>query len=333
MASNNVKKINRHITRCSILLLVVTGIQTARAQDLYTLGVNKSRSSDDINLQTWYFRYISNRREQFWPYEESADSDWDLGLEAYRYSGDTSNINFTGRRLMWKLGHRYSRNIYLDGKFGTHRLDVPDAGGTKDRLTYALNANIGLSPSFHLMANTADDYVYTLGLQPAGVLEYLHARKRGAGFSWRPAQRIRVSGATSLWNLSDSNSRAAHQLRFLYGISPTWPWIWAGISYEKLRYEHAMPGYWSPENYMAYNLEFESSFPIVKNLVGSISGSLSHIKEDDNPTGNGDAVAAGVDYKLTDITTLRAQASYIHSVQSSSDWSETLYQLSINGSF
>jgi hypothetical protein len=84
---------------------------------------------------------------------------------------------------------------------------------------------------------------------------------------------------------------------------------------------------------VGYNLEFESSFPIFKNLVGSLSGSLSHIKEDNNPIGNGDSVAAGVDYKLTDIVMLRAQASRISSVQRNSDWSETLYQLSINGSF
>lgn len=333
MTSNNLKTINRHLTRCSILLLMIAGIHAIHAQDLYTLGANKSRSSDDIYLQTWYFRYISNRREQFWPYEESADSDWDLGFEAYRYSGDTSDIDFSGRHLIWKVGRRYSGNSYLQGNFGAHRLDVPDAGGPENRLTYELNAKISVSPNFDVSANTSDNYVYHLGLQPAGALEYLHARQRRARFNWRPTQRMRISGATSLWNLSDSNTRRAHHLRFLYGISPAWPWIWAGMSYEKLRYDHAMPGYWTPGDYVGYNLEFESSFPIFKNLVGSLSGSLSHIKEDNNPIGNGDSVAAGVDYKLTDIVMLRAQASRISSVQRNSDWSETLYQLSINGSF
>ena len=316
----------------ALMMLFVFG-QTASAEDLYTLGAFSSSSSDDIDLNSVQFHYISNRREHFWPYEQSADTLWDWGFDIYRYIGESGGNDFTGHQFEGLFGWRFSDASYLGGTFGLHRLDVPDNSEQDDQWTYDLRAQFGVTNNFSVMLNAAEDYVYQLGLQPAGIREFLVAQTLEAGLTWNPVRVIRVTGLSSKWDLSDGNVRQEHQARLLYGISPGTPWVWLGVSYEELKYEEMKPDYWTPGRSRSIGLVFESHFVLLKDLAGSLSAGLSKIKEDDNPEGDGGYIFVGVDYNLTETHTLKFVYSRNRSIQQSSQWSENAYSLSLNGSF
>jgi len=318
---------------CALLLVLLFCCEMANARDLYTIGAEDSSTSDDIDLTTFEISYINNQREHLWPYNESADSDWDFGFALHRYNGKANGTDFTGYQLEAVLGWRYSSSTYFGGKIGDHNLDVQSLDQQEDRTTYDFSALVGLADSFSINLGAADDYVYQFGLQPAGAREFLHAERWQAGFELRPIETVRVIGSGSLWELSDANNRHEGSIKMIYGISPGWPWIWAGVSYEQLGYDVKKPDYWTPEKFRSLGFEFESSFPLTENISGALSASISRIKEDNFPEGNGDSIFAGIDYKVIDDLTLRVGASRIHSKQESSSWSEEAYRLSLNGSF
>ena len=83
----------------------------------------------------------------------------------------------------------------------------------------------------------------------------------------------------------------------------------------------------------SFGLEFESSIHITNDLSGSLSASLTRIKEDNNPIGKGGSILVGLDYKTTDIHTIRFEFSRILSSQQDSVWTENTYNLLLNGSF
>lgn len=318
---------------CVTLLISIIYCQNGNARDLQTVGKSHSSTSDNIDLTEYRFNYMSNQREFFWPYAELSDSEWDWGIDAHHYFGQTSGTEFTGKHLEGIIGWRYSRLTYLNGRVGFHRLDVPEQNDSQGRPTYNFNAHIGFADNFTLKIKVADDFVYTLGMQPAGAREFLHADQWRIGFDYLVSNTVRMSGTASLWSLSDSNSRRQHSLTLLYGISPVQPWIWAGVSYEYLRFFHPRSDYWTPYDYLSVSLVIDSSFPILKNISGALSASLSRVKEDNNPVGDGDSFGAALDYTLTENITIRAGISRIKSVQTNSDWHEDSYHLSLNSAF
>ena len=322
---------NRYRLIFSLITVLLGLCQVTNAENLYTLGATSSSSSDDIDLNDVQLRYVNNRREYAWPYAESADSDWDWGIELHRYFGQASGTDFAGLQLQGLFGWHYSKNTYIHGAIGAHRLDVPSAENQKERATYDLNAQLGITKTFNLKLNTADNYVYQYGLQPAGAREYLNAHMSSAGFDWRPTERIRFSGSHSYWDLSDENTRRQYKYDLVYGISPGWPWIWAGLTYERLEYDMDKIGYWTPGYSRTAGLVFDSSFPVTENLTGAFSASLTRIKEDEYPEGDGGSLYIGIDYKLTKQHTLRMSFNRILSSQQSSTWSENTYYLSLNG--
>ena len=152
-----------------------------------------------------------------------------------------------------------------------------------------------------------------------------------AGFDWMPTKRIRFSGTHSNWELSDENTRRQNKLALVYGISPGWPWIWAGLIYERLEYDLNLPDYWTPGYSRTAGFVFDSSFPISDELTGAFSASLTRIKEDQYPEGDGGSLYLGLDYKFSKDHVLRMSFNRILSSQQSSAWSENTYMLSING--
>jgi hypothetical protein len=320
------------------ILLAVTMItiagsdHTAHAGGLYTVEVEHSNTSDHINLNTLSFNYINNQRQYFWPYKEAADSKWDSGIQIQRHSGQADGTGFIGQQFEGLLDWNYSEYTYIRGRLGGHQLKVSNLD-EKQRFSYDMEAHAKLSPFISLNFDSADDYVYQLGLQPGGVREFLHARKNRAGLSWTPEERFRLTASTSLWHLSDGNVRRQNKVDLLYGISMDWPWLWAGASYEVLHYDKEKSDYWTPGKFRATGLVFEGSFPVTEGYTGALSINISKIKENSYPAGNSNSLFAGLDHKLNQDYTLRIGFSRIRSQQESSNWTENTYRLSINRLF
>ena len=316
-----------------VFVLFAVYIQNTCALDLYTIVTSNSSTSDDIELNTVQLSYINNQREHFWPYVNSADSKWDWGFDIYSYDGQANSTDFTGHHLQGLIGWNYSTNTYLSGRVGIHQLNVPEQKNKKDKTTCDLHGQLGLTSNFTLFMNIAEDYVYQFGLQPAGAREFLTAEKRETGLNWRPTEKIRISGSSSKWELSDSNIRRENKAAILYGLSLGWPWIWIGLSYEKLKFDIAKSNYWTPMNFRSAGLVIETSFPISGNLSGAVSGSLTKYKEDNYPEGDGNSINVGFDYKITKMHTLRIVFNRIESLQKSSGWTEDTFSMSVNGTF
>jgi len=306
---------------------------TARAKDLYTAGYSHSYTTDDITLNTSTLDYISNRREEFWPYQEDASSSVDWGIRVRRYDGAASGIDFTGLKAEGTLGWRYSPGTYFSADLGSHRLKVPSRSKDSERFTYKVAALMAVTSHVKLNLHAASDYVYQDFLQPAGVTQLLHGKQLRGRLEWQPAGKFRFNVGETAWRLSDDNRSRDYEANILYGISPDWPWIWVGLNYEHLAYDRTMPDYWSPTKFYSYGLVLDSSFPITDNLTGNLSGNLSRIKEEDFALGNGDFAYVGLDYKLTKNHTVRIGVSRRRSIQNNSTWEQKTAWISFNGSF
>ena len=324
----------RYILASAILLIFSINPSSASAKDLYTAGFEHSTTSDENDLDTYTLSYINNRRDHFWPYVNDADSDFDWGVLLHRYTGQAAGGNdFNGLQFEGILGWHYSQAAYFSTYLGSHRLDVPNEAHTVERFSYQIDALFNVTPKIKLNLHTANDFVYQYGLQPGGSNRFLYAQQWQGFLEWTPIPKIRINFSDSSWSLSDENTRHEYQVNLLYGISPSWPWIWVGLNYDHLGYDETKPDYWSPNEFYSYGLVLDSSFPITENFTGAIAGSLSRINEDLNPEGNGNSVFLGIDYKMTKSQTLRFGASRILSVQNNSAWSENIFRVSFNGAF
>jgi len=304
----------------------------ARADDLYTLGVATSSTSDDIDLNTLVLGYRNNRRDFFWPYQESADTVWDWGFDLHRRSGSAEEFDFTGSQLEVMIGRRIGSQSYVRLSAGIHHLDVSDLNQRKEQFSYNAFALLELEPQAHITLETEDDYIYQDGIQPGGVKGFLNAKKSAVGLEWEVVDRIRVLANSSVWKLSDSNRRRQHTASLLYGISPGWPWIWSGVAYEALSYEDDNADYWTPTKFRSVGLVFDASFPVTDNVSAAVAVNVNKVKEDDHSQGDGGYLSLNVDYNLTSRHILRFESSRIQSAQENSDWSENIYSVSINGS-
>lgn len=333
MPDKVVRCIFHNLLKVSMLIVLLVYSEFIIAKNLYTVGSEKISTSDGFKLNTIQFSYINNLRSHFWPYEELADSNYDWGVDYHHNFGKASETNFSAEHIEGVLGWRYSDRAYFRGKIGFHHLNAPSINNGEERLTYELDAHIDLTNDIYLNMNIADNYVYHFGMQHAGVWNYLSAKMWQVELEWQPAKTIRISGTTSVWKLSDTNTMQQTNLSVLYGIATDWPGIWAGISFEEMNYNKAMPDYWTPGDYHSIGLEFESNFPITGNLSSELSASLFQYSEDHLSKGNGDSIFVGLDYNWINNYTLKAGFYRYRSAEEGSDWSETRYQVFLNGTF
>ena len=115
--------------------------------------------------------------------------------------------------------------------------------------------------------------------------------------------------------VSDSNRRFESDLAALYGISPGWPWIWAGAGMYYMDFERQIPDYWSPANYLSYGPRITSSFPIARRFTGWTTINLSVVSEDEIFSEIGDYVSLGVNVELNKGMHLRLGLEHLDSVR------------------
>lgn len=305
----------------------------ASADELYTMGLNNTRSSDDIQLGTLEFNYKNHRRSYFWPYEEVTDKKFDWGITAQSLSGEAESISFSANVVSFSLGWHYSPDDYVVGKLGYHDLLSDDTKVSKNRTVSEFVAHTGSEQTGHIYYHYANDFVYQLSLQPAGIKQFLHASRHELGLKWKPVAKARLEETVSLWNLSDDNVRKSSKFDAWWQL--TQGWVWLGLSYETEGYQNNVDGYWTPQKFQSFGLVFDSSVPLAKNekVSASFSASLAKIKEDDFPQGNASSFSAGLDYKLMNAFALRCAYNYLNSQQQTSDWSEKSFRVSLNGIF
>lgn len=296
---------------------------------LFRTGVVADRTSDVFDRHELFFDYRNHRREFFWPWEEAETHDLDWGVNARRMRGSTITDRFDGTRVLGTLGKRFSPAVYLETSAGGHQLRV-HGQGEKTLTIYSASAYLKPIDALSVHLETDKDFVYQEDVLPAGISAKLDARTTRLGLTWRPVNRLRILGQSRYRTFSDNNASHHNIFSALYGISPDWPWIWAGVGGEELEFDDQKTSYWSPKKFTAYGPRLDSSFPITQRLNGSAAINLDRLNEDGSH-GNGGYFALGLEVRVSRTLYLKLDASHIKSVQRGSSWTGDTYSLSLAG--
>ena len=296
-------------------------------KDLMSLSVDFNETSDNFDRRTAAFDYRSQRRELFWPWVEAATSRWDWGMKLAHVDGTVDVGDFSGQIVEGMIGGRPTPASYIEARLGRHRLNSDVSHGADSTLSYSLAASWKIVPSFSVYAQTADDFIYHHSLQSKAISDALTAETSVLRLQWRPRPDIRLGAGASRAEFSDSNVKRQYNFSALYGISPGWPWIWAGVAMETLSYDEEIDGYWSPSDFDAYGLQFESSFPINDRLSAVASATLNRNKENNQSWETGGHITIGTDYVISGKYHLRFNFNKLRSPT----WSENTFKLSLSG--
>ncbi len=153
--------------------------------------------------------------------------------------------------------------------------------------------------------------------------QILSAKTTRADVKFRPSERIRLEADGTYRKFNDGNSSRAYKAGAYYGISPNWPYIWAGVEYSTLDFAHQDENYWTPENYRSVAATFTASYPVNDKLSMNTSLNVNRSKDDaSDDYGTGYYASVGADMKISPNSTLSANAHYIKSQHDDSDWDE-----------
>lgn len=309
-------------------------VPPASERDLFSLEVASNENSDDYDARTYSLSYRNQRRPWFWPWQEATTRGLDWGLDVDHTKGDVGPTTFESLHVQGTLGTYLTAGTYLQARLGRHVLETDQ--GDRTLTSHRATAMFGLNRSLGLQLETARDFIYAGGSVTGGINQQLAAVDHAASVRWRPHQRLRIQvqgryrehESDNTENVENVGRQAA--ISAMYGISPGWPWVWAGVGAEQLRYDRQEPAYWSPERYTAYGLRFESSFPVFARLSGSAAANLNRQSEN-GADGTGYYLKAGLQYRLYGQLYARLDVSRSKNLQQSSDWSSEAVVFSLSG--
>lgn len=297
-------------------------------QDLFNLGIAYQSTSDDLYARTHRLSYRNHRREWFWPWQEATSRNIDWGIDIIRREGEHRPVEYESIQAQGTLGAYLAPGVYLRGAVGRHKLatDLGDETLTTDAVTALLGQGSKVTVEF----SSSKDFVYPGGVVPGGITQRLSARDYMVAFRLRPAQELRITGKGTYRKFSDDNFSRLAEINLLYGISPSWPWVWAGVGGQQLSYSQQVASYWSPSEFKAIGLRFESSFPLGTRLSGSATANLDWLDEDGSE-GKGYYLAAGLQYRLSGQLYARLELNQTKSLQRASTWTSDSALLWLSG--
>jgi hypothetical protein len=130
--------------------------------------------------------------------------------------------------------------------------------------------------------------------------------------------------------MSDSNTMFWTDFEMLYGISPEWPWIWAGAGVYFQKFEFESDDYWSPSQYLSYGPRLDSSFPISSRLTGWAEIHINIVTENSVFEEIGDFASLGLDFAVTPKTHLLFGITRSDSIRDGDHYYENGAFLSLN---
>lgn len=131
--------------------------------------------------------------------------------------------------------------------------------------------------------------------------------------------KIKLQGLLLGGGVSDHNSFWGFDTSAMYGISPSWPWIWLGYGVSGLYFESDRIGYWSPSKFYNHGARLDSSFPIFGAISGIVGANLNFYNED-RTKGDGFLISAGLQWGQYDGNNVRILYTKIRSGQEQSPW-------------
>lgn len=107
-----------------------------------------------------------------------------------------------------------------------------------------------------------------------------------------------------------------------YGISPDWPWVWAGVEVGHLDYAQQKDQYWTPKKHRSAALVLDANFPVTEKLELSTGLSAGRSRAEGTSSSHDYGASVGANYKISKNTKLSLDAHHYKSSQDNDRWHE-----------
>lgn len=302
----------------------------------FNVGTHLYSDRDDLKINEWSAEYRTGHDIFDYLHEKEPENTLLWSVKGSRKSidqDDAGKINVDDYQSYEVSGTLAQKlNDSLSVELGLGDVTVKNKRlNEKNHLTrYGLKTKAKLSEQLTLQATHERNYLFEQGITEGDTGNLLHGDTTNLELYWRPEEKWRVEGKLKQQSISDGNDSQSISGSLLYGVSPSWPWIWTGVTAETLKYDEEKNSYWTPKDYRSYGLTADSSFAVNEDLSMSLGASLNRNKENNNPSGTGYSFSAGADWKMAENINLKAKGFLLESTQESSDWQQDEISLSVN---
>lgn len=308
----NTKQLTLILSTTTLAALASGNLRAAEQSHLYGIEAETISTSSDLDRNTINFSYGSQQGES------------GFGGSAAHHRIDDQADAFRANEIKLRGGHQINDTFFVEGGVGYNKIDSEHDNRSEDLTTYQVGARAKLNDQINMGIEHKKDFTYRDQIITNQAGKILNAKTTQADIKFRPAERIRIEAEAGQRKISDGNSSENYKIGAYYGISPSWPWIWAGVEYSSLDFKYQDEGYWTPNNHRSVAGTISASFPVNDKLSMSSSLSINRNKNDDTDgTHTGYYASVGADMKVTPNSTLSAKAHYIKSKQDDSDWDQT----------
>lgn len=300
-------------TNILLALLMVLAFGDVRAEDQptrrFTGSMTALHTTDDFK----YFTTLAN-------YNKRASKDsklWSYGVEAAVTTGEVVGSEFGFQRF--KLIGEVKRDNYL----------VTLAPGIANR-TVDDRSDSQSFDGFAKINSAKKKWVYNLEIGRRVFADEIQSlfsvqeNLKGDYYRASVQHRIHDNWKASLWNkayfLSDDNQRSHTDVAVMYGVSPTWPWIWVGFGYEFMSHTKDNQSYWSPREFYSYGPRLDVSAPIKGKLSFAGGINLNQFRDIDFGQGEGYYLSSKLIYGEYKKTQYALGIELIQSEQNGNIW-------------
>lgn len=301
------------ILSAPLMALPLTQLQAGGSNHLYGIEAETISTSSDFDRHSINFNYGASQQGQT-----------GFGGTASHHRIEDDNVSYRANEIGVRAGHQLNNTFYVEGGVGAARLKAQNGGQSENLTTYQVGARAKLNKQLSVGVQHQKDFAYKQQILTNQSGEILNAKTTKADVKYRPTQRVRIEADSTHRKFSDNNSSEAYKIGAYYGISPSWPYIWAGVEYSTLDFEHQDDNYWTPSNRRSTAATLTASFPVNDKLSMNSSLNVNRSKDDaSNGYGTGYYASVGADMKISPNSSLTANAHYIKSQQEASDWDQT----------
>lgn len=315
-------------------LLVALAASSANAESVETAfqaGVDLYSDSDDMSIDKWKIGARKGHDIFHYKHDQEPEGEMLWSVDASKNSIDQdTDDDYKGYSIGGTVGTRVNDIFSAEIGLGSDNMENQRTGKNESLTRYQLKGKARVNEQVNIQASHKRHYLFDHGIVQGDDGKLVHGDTTDLNVNWRVHEKLRASGGINNRDLSDGNGSQKVAGSLMYGISPGWPWIWAGVKAEKLEYDQDKNSYWTPEEFTSYGLTAESSFAINEALNMNLGANLSRNKEDSNPSGTGYSVSAGADWKVADNISLNAKGYLLESTQESSEWKQDGINLSVN---
>lgn len=289
------------------------------------------RTSDKYTRQIYTLKYWKQQWNFGYNYPDEKESDdLNFGVLLYQNSGQVPGQTHTGQSAQVLLAKKINPNNIISGAFGFHNLKVDQA--VDPYQTARGNAYLKFDSRFYEKNDFnfyyENDYHYAFQLASGSARTPLTSEGYGFGFTLKPLERIRFLVNYSTRWVSEGVQRQSTEGNLVYGISPSWPWIWVGVGGEYMSHSRTSPSYYSPQFFKSYGTRAEAAFPIFSDdWTGALAWNYSIIQEATLNPGTGHYIVSSLKYGGRQNLNLGFNYTKILSQQSSSQWESENYLL------